>query len=199
MNCLSSFFKTALKPFVYSFDKFVNIFWIFFWFNQITRKRDWIIECWNWTFYRHCLYVILILATAIDPSSFNWTKDGVYIFVISFGKLVILFPFFNCNWCLHSSPRDSFSLVSFWPFSVSCFNFHFLFWQIQNSNSRLLQNENMKIEFKRVTVMKISCNQSHCSKSTCKFVVWMFLFTKKEAKTFFFHITFIFHFFCCLW
>ena len=39
MSCLSSFFRTTVKPFVYSFDKFVNIFWIFFWFYQTTGRK----------------------------------------------------------------------------------------------------------------------------------------------------------------
>ena len=80
-----------------------------------------------------------------------------------------------------------------------CHSEHFLwavlififFWQFQNSNSRLLQNENMKIEFKRVTVMKISCNQSHCSKSTCKFVVRCFFSSRKKQK----HSSFTWHLF----
>ena len=38
-NCLSLFSKTAIKPFVRSFDKLVNIFWIFFWFCQTRGKR----------------------------------------------------------------------------------------------------------------------------------------------------------------
>ena len=64
------FSKTALKPFVYSFDKFVNIFWIFFWFYQTGGERNWM-TCWNWTFYKHCLYVMLILATIIDACCCN--------------------------------------------------------------------------------------------------------------------------------
>ena len=79
-------------------------------------------------------------------------------------------------------PETSFSLVSFWAFSVSSFNFHFLFCQIQNSNSRLLQNENMEIEFKWVNIMNISCGESHRSKRTCKFVVWCFFSSREKQK-----------------
>ena len=39
MNCLSSFSKTTLKPFVCSFNKLVNIFWIFCWFYQTTGGK----------------------------------------------------------------------------------------------------------------------------------------------------------------
>ena len=79
-------------------------------------------------------------------------------------------------------PKTPFSLVSSWAFSVSSFNFHFLFWQIQNSNSRLLQNENMEIEFKWVNIMNISCGESHRSKRTCKFVVWCFFSSREKQK-----------------
>ena len=40
MSCLSSPSKTTLKPFVYSFDKLVNIFWIFCWFYQTTGRKE---------------------------------------------------------------------------------------------------------------------------------------------------------------
>ena len=122
-------FQNCTKP-ICSFDKFVNVFWIFCWFYQITRKRDWM-TYWNWTFYRHCLYVMLILVTSIDACRCNWTKDGVHIFGVSFEKLAILFPFFSCNRCLRSSPRDSF--FSFIILSIFCEQFQFSFFILANS------------------------------------------------------------------